>query len=101
MFGFDRKDELEIGPLFKGQNKEAQRSYVQGISDVLNNCKRFLADDYHVFLVANDKYNMYPTIAENAGMKIVKRFRRPVLNRTEKDQTAYSETIFHLKSALA
>ena len=101
LFHFDRKDELEIGPLFKGQKKEAQLSYIQGISDVLNNCKRFLADDYDVFLVANDKYNIYPTIAENAGMKIVNQFRRPVLNRTEKDKAAYSETIFHLKSNYA
>jgi hypothetical protein len=98
LFGFERKDELEIGPLFKGQKKEAQLSYIQGVSDVLNNCKRFLANDYDVFLVANDKYNMYPTIAENAEMKIVNQFRRPVLNRTEKDKTAYSETIFHLKA---
>jgi hypothetical protein len=97
LFGFNRQDELEIGPLFRGQKKEAQQSYTQGISDVLNNCKRFLADDYDVFLVANDKYNMYPTIAANAGMKIVNQFCRPVLNRTEKDKTAYSETIFHLK----
>ena len=97
LFGFDRKDELEIGPLFKGQKREAQQSYIQGISDVLNNCKRFLADDYDVFLVANDKYNMYPTIAENAGMRIVNQFRRPVLNRTERDKAAYSETVFHLK----
>jgi len=97
LFGFERKDELEIGPLFKGQKRDAQLSYIQGISDVLNNCKRFLADDYNVFLVANDKFNMYPTIAENAGMTIVNQFRRPVLNRTEKDKTAYSETIFHLK----
>jgi hypothetical protein len=97
LFGFERKDELEIGPLYKGQKKEAQASYIQGISDVLNNCKRFLADDFDVFLVANDKYNMYPAIAENAGMQIVNRFNRPVLNRSEKDKTAYSETIFHLK----
>ncbi|OQC44563.1 MAG: hypothetical protein BWX59_01833 [Bacteroidetes bacterium ADurb.Bin028] len=97
LFGFERRDELEIGPLFKGQGKEAKQSYIQGISDVLNNCKKYLADDYNIFLVANDKYNMYPTIAENAGMKIVKQFKRPVLNRTEKDKGAYSEIIFHLK----
>jgi DNA modification methylase len=97
LFGFDRKDEYEIGPLFKGQTREAKQNYIQGISDVLNNCKRFLADDYDVFLVANDKYNMYPTIAENAGMQIINQFKRPVLNRTEKDKTAYSETVFHLK----
>ena len=97
LFGFDRKDELEIGSMFRGQTKIAQQEYATGISDVLNNCKRFLAEDYDVFLVANDKYNLYPTIAENAGMQIVNQFHRPVLNRTEKDKTAYSESIFHLK----
>lgn len=97
LFGFDRKDSLEIGPLFKGQSKEAKQNYIQGITDVLNNCKKFLVEDYEIFLVANDKYNMYPTIAENAGMQIVNRFKRPVLNRTEKDKGAYSEIIFHLK----
>ena len=40
---------------------------------------------------------MYPAIAENAEMKIFNQFKRPVLNRTEKDKAAYSETIFHLK----
>jgi len=97
LFGFDRKDELEIGPLYKGQGKEARDSYVEGIVHVLLNCKKYLVQDYNVFLVANDKYNLYPTIAEKAGMKIVNQFKRPVLNRTEKDKGAYAEIIFHLK----
>jgi len=97
LFGFRRRDELEIGPLFKGQSKEARESYVESIASVLLNCKRFLANDYHVFLVANDKYNLYPIIAEKSGMKIVNQFKRPVLNRTEKDKGAYSEIIFHLR----
>ncbi len=97
LFGFKRQDELEIGRLYNGQGKEAKQSYIKGISDVLNNCKQFFVKDYDVFLVANDKYNMYPEIAANAGMKIVNQFKRPVLNRTEKDKGAYSEIIFHLK----
>lgn len=97
LFGFKRNDELEIGPLFKGQKLEAQSSYIEGISEVLNNCKKFLCEDYDIFLVANDKYNLYPTIAEKAGMQIVEQFKRPVLNRTEKNKNAYSEIIFHLK----
>ncbi len=97
LFGFERKDDLEIGPLFKGQSREAKQNYIQGISGVLNNCKKYLVDDYNVFLVANDKYNIYPVIAENAGMQIVNQYKRPVLNRTEKDKGAYSEIIFHLK----
>jgi len=53
LFGFERRDQLEIGPLYKGQGKEARNSYVEGISQVLLNCKKYLADDYNIFLVAN------------------------------------------------
>lgn len=98
LFGFDRKDELEIGPLYKGQGTEAKNSYVKGISDVLLNCKKYLNKNFDVFLVANDKYNLYPLIADKSGMKIVNKFKRPVLNRTERDKSPYSEIIFHLKS---
>lgn len=97
LFGFPRQDNLEIGAMFKGQGKEARELYTQGISDVLINCKKLLTSDYNVFLVANDKNKLYPIIAERSGMKIVNQFKRPVLNRTERDKAAYSETIFHLK----
>ena len=98
LLGFKRKDDLEIGPLYKGQGQEARRSYAQGIADVLNNCKQYLKTDFDIFLVANDKYNLYPEIAEKSGMKIVNQFKRPVLNRTERDRNPYSEIIFHFKS---
>ena len=97
LFGFKRNDELEIGPLFRGQSRQAIKSYIEGITQVLSNCKQYLQDDYNIFLVANDKYNVYPTIAESSGMQIVNRYKRPVLNRTEKDKSAYAEIIFHLK----
>ncbi len=98
LLGFKRKDNLEIGPLHKGQGVDARRAYAQGIADVLNNCKHYLKDDFNIFLVANDKYNLYPEIAEKSDMKIVNRFKRPVLNRTERDRNPYSEIIFHFKA---
>ena len=98
LLGFKRKDELEIGPLYKGQGIEARKSYVEGIVNVLNNCKKYFKKDFDVFLVANDKFNLYPEIAEKSGMKIVNQFKRPVLNRTERDRNPYSEIIFHFKS---
>ena len=97
LFDFKRNDELEIGPLYKGQGLDARNSYIEGIAQVLNNSKQYLQDDYDIFFVANDKYNMYPTIAEKSGMKIVNQYKRPVLNRTEKNKSAYAEIIFHLK----
>ena len=98
LFGYDRRDEQEIGPLNKGQGREARETYIIGISDVLINCKKFLVDDYNIFLVANDKYGLYPRIVERAGMKIVNEFKRPVLHRTEKNKAPYSESIFHIKA---
>ena len=97
LFGFERNDELEIGPLSKGQGVKARQSYAESIAEVLCNCRKYLADDFNVFIVANDKYNLYPSIAKLADMQIVDKHKRPVLNRTEKDKAAYSEIIFHLK----
>ena len=97
LFGFERHDDAEIGPLSKGQGRAARESYASGIAAALVNCKAALAPDYDVFLVANDKFNLYPRIAEQAGMRIVDQYKRPVLNRSEKDKSAYAESIFHLK----
>lgn len=97
LFDLPRKDSLEIGKLSKGQSKAAQEEYMQAIAQVLINAKRFLKEDYNIFLVANDKFKLYPKIATLAGMDIVKQYDRPVLNRSEKDNNAYSESIFHLR----
>lgn len=97
LFHFTRNDAMEIGPLCQGQGVAARQSYVRGVAEVLQNCKRFMQPDYNVFLVANDKYNLYPRIADAAQMQIVNRYKRPVLNRAEKDRAAYAEIIFHLK----
>ncbi len=60
LFGFERRDAQEIGAMFKKQSKQAQADYAAGIANVLRNTRRFLAEDFDIFLVANDKYNLYP-----------------------------------------
>lgn len=98
LFGFERRDELEIGSMSRGQGEEERKAYIQDIARVLINCKKYLQKGYDVFLVANDKFNLYPKIADLAGMKIVNIYKRPVLNRVEKDRdNPYFESIFHLK----
>jgi hypothetical protein len=94
LFGFERRDELEIGRKRKGKSVKAQRAYVEGISKVLVNMKRELPADAIYFIVANDKLSLYPEIFEIAGMKIEKQFNRPVEDRTERDKRPYSETVF-------
>jgi len=97
LFEYERNDEKEIGPMFKGKSKSAREAYVKGISLVLSNCKKYLRSDSNILLVANDKDNLYPEIAKRAGLIIVNEYLRPVLNRTEKDKSAFSEKIFHMK----
>ena len=97
LFGLPRNDKAEIGPMSSGKGRQARESYTQGIADVLRNCQQYMAKDCDVFLVANDKFGLYPHIAERSGMRIVKEYKRPVLNRAEGDKGAYSESIFHMK----
>ncbi len=97
LFKISRKDEKEIGPLFKGQGKQARDDYIEGISQVFRNIGKFIKDDGDFFIVANDKYKLYPLIAEKSGLTIVEMFKRPVLNRTERDRQPYAEIIFHMK----
>ncbi|MFZ8862328.1 MAG: DNA methyltransferase [Thermocrinis sp.] len=98
IFGFKRRDHLEIGSMSMGVGEKQKELYVQDIAQVLLNCKKYLQEDYHVFIVANDKYNLYPKIAELSGMEIVEEFKRPVLCRVEKNrEDLYVESIFHLK----
>ncbi|WP_448375435.1 DNA methyltransferase [Fervidobacterium sp.] len=98
LFGLERNDELEIGSQKKGQSEAQRKTYMQDIAQVLINSKKYLQEDYDVFIVANDKFNLYPIIAELSGMKIVNEFKRPVLCRVEKNrETSYLESIFHLK----
>lgn len=97
LFDIQRKDNKEIGPLFNGQGQKAKEEYVEGISKVFINISRFIKDDGDFFIVANDKYNLYPKIAEKSGLRIVEQFKRPVLNRTERDRQPYAEIIFHMR----
>ena len=97
LFAIERADELEIGPLFKGKGKTARDEYTKGIAAVLVNVAKYVKDDGDFFLVANDKYGLYPKIAELANMKIVAEHKRPVLNRTERSRAPYAEIIFHMK----
>ncbi len=99
LFDFERRDEKEIGPLSEGKSKKARDMYAKGVSETLLNIKPYLKEDYNVLLVANDKFDLYDDIAKNAGMKIIQRFRRPVLKRTSRDRNPYAETIFHMKDA--
>jgi len=94
LFDFLRQDELEIGPATKGQNGNAKKEYVEGIAGTFTNICKNLIDGALVFIVANDKFNLYPDIGKQCGFELIDVFHRPVLMRTERDSNRYFESIF-------
>ena len=97
LFNIARRDDDEIGPMSKGTGKNAKELYVQGITEVLINVGKYVKEDGYFFIVANDKHNLYPKIAEKSGLKITEEYKRPVLNRTERDRQPYAEIIFQME----
>ncbi|MEA2053941.1 MAG: DNA methyltransferase [Candidatus Thermoplasmatota archaeon] len=97
LFDFPRLDELEIGPARKGQNGNAKKEYMKGIIDVFKNVSKYLKDGALIFIVANDKFNLYPEIGKQCSFELIDVFNRPVLMRTERDSNKYFESIFHFK----
>jgi len=94
LFGFSRYDELEIGPKKKGKSRQAQNEYMDGIAAVFRNALPLLKADAKLFIVANDRFRLYPEIAKRSGLKIVDQFHRAVTKRTEQGDDPYQETIF-------
>jgi DNA modification methylase len=97
LFEIKKEENLEIGTLKNGQGEKAREEYIEGISNVLLNIRQFVKDNGNFFIVANDKFNLYPVIAQKSNLEIVNQFKRPVLHRTERDRQPYAEIIFHMK----
>ena len=97
LFGFERNDELEIGPKRTGRSRKAQGDYVEGIAEVFRNVTQYLNDDSRIFIVANDRFGLYPQVARKSGMEIIEEFHRAVTKRTEQGDNPYQETIFCMK----
>jgi len=96
LFGFPRNDASEIGPKKSGKSKAAQEAYVNDIAAVFRNACKYLKPGGKVFIVANDRFNLYPRIAELAGLKIKETILRAVTKRTEQGNDPYQESIFHM-----
>ena len=94
LFGLSRQDELEIGPKKRGKSLQAQREYIEGIATVFRNALPYLKSDAKIFIVANDRFRLYPEIAKQSGLRIVEEFHRAVTKRTEQGDDPYQETIF-------
>lgn len=64
------------------------------IAAVFVNASKHLKPNGKIFIVANDKFNLYPRIAKLAGLKIQETILRAVTKRTEQGDDPYQESIF-------
>jgi len=94
LFGFPRQDALEIGPKKGGKSKQAQQNYADGIVGVFRNILPCIKPQGKIFVVANDRFGLYPEIAQRSGLIIAEKFQRAVTKRTEQGDDPYQETIF-------
>ena len=94
LFGIERRDRLEIGPKTKGKGECARADYVRSVAGSLRNVSAPMQPGGAVLLVANDRLGLYPSVFEEAGMRVERSFERPVEDRTERDKRPYSETVF-------
>ncbi len=93
-----RRDEEEIGAMSLGKGKKARDAYQRDIATVFRRLSRWAKPGAKVFVVANDRFDLYPAIAEAAGLRLVDVFHRPVPMRTERDTATYFESIFWLEA---
>jgi len=96
LFNFQEYPELEIGSPNNGNGNNKKENYKNDIIAVLKNMKKYMKEGAKIFVVVNDKYNLYPEIAKECGFKVVDVFYRPVLMRTERDNNKFSESIYYL-----
>jgi len=97
LLGLPWHEDAEIGPASKGSSQRAQKEYQLQMVEVFRNLASSLEKDARIFVVANDKYGLYPEIAEMSGYLIHRRFERPVIKKASRERTPYYETIFELR----
>lgn len=94
LFNFIEYLEAEIGSPNKNGGDQKEK-YKEDIIAVFKNMNNYLKSGAKIFVVINDKHNLYPEIAKDCGFDIIDVFYRPVLMRTERDNNKFSESIYY------
>lgn len=101
LLGLREHAESEIGPMSAGQSKRAKEAYCDGIADVFARLRPSLARKARMFVVVNDKFELYHNILRRSGYIVDEVVHRKVDRRTGRRSTAFDESIFIAKKAPA
>ncbi len=84
----------EIGTASNGASERARQDYMESIVQVFNNVLNSMPSGGYLIVVANDKYQLYPTIGERLGIEVEGVIERHVNRRTGRRAAEFFESVF-------
>lgn len=84
----------EIGPASSGSSEKARLQYQKDIAQVFRNVSQNMASGSPIIVVAGDRYDLYPGIAQMSGLEEEVILKRHVNRRTGRRSSEFYESIF-------
>jgi len=94
LLGLEDNRKHEIGAASNGSSLKAKDLYQEDIGKVFQNITRSMPKGGRLIIVANDNSNLYPKIAEIAGLEVENIVQRHVNRRTGRRSTNFFESVF-------
>lgn len=94
LLNIEDKSLFEIGAAKQGSSKKAQAEYKASIAQVFINALDSMSSGERFIVIASDKYNLYPEIADICGVEVEAILRRHVNRRTGRRVSEFYESIF-------
>jgi DNA modification methylase len=89
----DRRTD-EIGPASNGKSKSARKQYKDGVVDVFKNTLKAVKPGGIIIVIAGDKHNIYPKIANSLDVTVEAVIKRHVNRRTGRRNSDFYESVF-------
>jgi len=94
LLDLEDNSESEIGPAKRGNSKKAKEEFKTGLVEVFRNAASGIKKGGKMIVVAGDRDNLYPEIAERAGLDLLEKIDRHVNRRTGRRSGEFFETVF-------
>ena len=94
LLGLEDRRVKEIGPASGGSSQKARKLYQENLGEVFRNLAEVMPSGGRQIVVAGDKHNLYPEIAEIAGLEIEGVIKRHVNRRTGRRSNDFYESVF-------
>ncbi len=94
LLGLTDRREKEIGSAAKGASQSARQQYQEDIAAVFRRAAQTMPSGGRMIVVAHDKADLYPEIANLAGLEVEAILQRHVNRRTGRRSSQFFESVF-------